>query len=120
MKSKYTKNLAKEMARCQQEEKNPLTIHPGKVINKPCHRPASPKRYYIDKLQPDIYLTCREVEIATLLIQHHQYKTIAKQLSLSYRTVEFYVQSMRLKLCARNKKSLITCLKAIGLELELM
>lgn len=74
---------------------------------------ASPKRYYVGEPYPEVYLTQREMEIAILLIQGWRYKPISEQLSLSIRTIEFYIQNIKLKFHCDNKKALVSLLRKI-------
>lgn len=74
---------------------------------------SSLKRYYVGESHPEVYLTQREFEIATLLVQDYRYKSISQELSLSIRTIEFYIQNMKLKLHCQHKNALITVLKKI-------
>ena len=108
----------KEISDWQREEEKPLSIRPRRLVKKPCCPASPPKRYYIEESHPiysGIYLTQRELEISALLIRGQRYKTIAERLSLSPRSVEFYVQNIRLKFHSPNKKALIAILIKIEL-----
>ena len=54
-----------------------------------------------------IYLTQREQEIIDLLMQNMKNREVAAALNLSVRTVEFYIQNLRLKFACNNKKELL-------------
>lgn len=53
----------------------------------------------------DTYLTPREADCVKLVSQGKKYKETAKALSLSLRTVEFYIQNVKKKFNCRNKKN---------------
>ena len=103
----------KEIIRWQQEEEKPLSIRPHQRIKRPHQSKSPPKRYYVGKSYPDTYLTPRELEISILLVQGNRYKTIAQKLSLSPRSVEFYIQNLRLKFHCSDRKSLIDLLRKL-------
>ncbi|AAO91461.1 response regulator transcription factor [Coxiella burnetii] len=66
---------------------------------------------------PGVYLTPRELEISLLLLRRQRYKAIAERLCLSSRSVEYYVQNIKLKFYCRNKKTLIAELEKLHLNL---
>lgn len=53
------------------------------------------------------YLTKREVEIIRLLLQGHSAKGIASALKISHRTVESYINTLKLKFECQRKSELI-------------
>jgi len=57
-----------------------------------------------------IYLTNREVQCSGLIIKGKTCKEIAKELKLSPRTVEVYIQNLKDKFSCRSKSMLIECL----------
>jgi len=68
-------------------------------------------RYY---LNDTLYLTQREYEIARLLLDDKRtYKTMGKQLSLSVRTIEYYVANLRTKFNAKSRLELKEKIKLI-------
>jgi DNA-binding NarL/FixJ family response regulator len=73
---------------------------------------SSRKRYFLGKAYPDVYLTEREAQCITGLLQHGTMKTIAKHLKLSPRTVEYYIQNVKSKLHCASKMQLLTRIKA--------
>jgi DNA-binding CsgD family transcriptional regulator len=58
------------------------------------------------------YLTKREVEIIKYILQGYSAKSIALQLDISYRTVESYINILKLKCrCNRKNDLIIFCIK---------
>jgi len=58
------------------------------------------------------YLTAREVDILKCLLKGCSAKETGLELGISYRTVESYMSSLKLKLCCTKKSELIGfCLK---------
>ena len=66
-----------------------------------------PKRYYLGKKYPQVYFTRREAECMLLLIHGKTIKEAAKIIGLSYRTVEFYLKNMKIKLNCNSRSQLI-------------
>ena len=54
------------------------------------------------------YLTVREKELMSLLVQLKTYKEMAKSMNLSDRTVEFYTNNIKIKFNCKTKRELIT------------
>ena|SRR3990167_2852174 len=72
------------------------------------------KRYYLGNIQSKaIYLTGREMDVASLLLQHLTYKLIGEILGLSARTIEFYIKQLKFKFCCEKIKDLIVHLNEI-------
>ncbi len=70
-------------------------------------------RYYVCKKE-GVYLTEQEHTLAYYFLNTDKtYKTIANDLSLSPRTVEYYVQNLKIKLGAKNKEVLKKKLRTI-------
>ncbi|EKD77033.1 MAG: hypothetical protein ACD_42C00498G0002 [uncultured bacterium] len=63
--------------------------------------------YALGKKFPELYLTRREAETMFWVVQDFTLAYVAQQMTLSRRTVEFYVKNLKLKLQCRNKKELI-------------
>lgn len=64
------------------------------------------RRYYLGE-NSKYYLTTREYEVARELLMHNgTSKAIGNFLNLSSRTVEFYLNSLRLKLDAATREEL--------------
>lgn len=61
-------------------------------------------------------LSKRELDCATLLLHGLTSKEIGSHLSLSYRTIEDYINSLKRKLNARNKSDLIVKLLDHGVR----
>lgn len=57
-----------------------------------------------------VKLSRREVQCIDYLLQGLSNKLIAAELHLSQRTIESYVDSIKIKLCCRNKMELIIAL----------
>ncbi len=64
------------------------------------------ERHYV-KDNPGLYLTSREAQVSRLIASGFTIREAAKQVSLSPRTVEFYLSNIRRKLGVRNKNELI-------------
>ena len=65
------------------------------------------KRYYLGGSYPDVYFTQREVECAMYLLKHSTINEVADILSLSPRTIEFYVNRMKAKLECKKLRDLL-------------
>ena len=63
------------------------------------------RRYYLQFDNHLVYLTSRERDVLFLL-EKSSAKQIASQLMLSYRTVEFYIASLRAKFGCHRKKEI--------------
>lgn len=63
--------------------------------------------YYLGENYPNIYFTQREAECMHELLQGKTNAEIAAALSLSVRTIDFYLSNMRIKLKCRTRKELI-------------
>ncbi len=58
------------------------------------------------------YFTKREVEILKYIVQGYPAKKVGLLLGISYRTVESYVATLKMKLhCHRKSDLIITCMK---------
>ncbi len=91
----------------------PLSIHAKDAVKTRPKHAAQGKRYYLSHSQ-HLYLTQREYEMAKALLQSDcAYKTIGKALSLSARTVEYYVANLRTKFNAPSRQVLKARLKKI-------
>jgi DNA-binding CsgD family transcriptional regulator len=94
------------------------------LINKPRHQtqtdestrqctsanqkvPLPKKRYPISWQQHGIYLTYREAQCMLLFIRGKTVAKVAEQLSLSPRTVEYYLNNIKDKVNCRTKSELI-------------
>lgn len=111
-------NLIKEITRWQVCEKLPLSIHASDP-HKPFHYPTrqkNDKRYYLTVGLKDDYLTQRELDVALLLVEGLTYKNIGKVLGITGRTIECYVNHLRVKFECRNKKTLITRLNELNIS----
>ena len=65
------------------------------------------KNYYLGEGYPGIYFTQREMDCLIKLLNGHTIASAAKVLSLSPRTVEFYVKNMRMKIGVTSKRELL-------------
>lgn len=70
-------------------------------------KPEGYKTYKLGSEYGDSYLTHREAECALRLIQGKTILTIAAELQLSPRTVEFYLKNIKSKFRCRTKAELI-------------
>ena len=71
------------------------------------------KQYYLSGEFSEVYLTQREAECMKYLVQGYTFKETGTALSLSARTIEFYVKNIKKKMKLRKKSELIGALKAI-------
>ncbi len=74
--------------------------------------PEAPKckklqKIYLGANHPNIYFTNREAEVMIQLLKGKTISAVAAVLSLSPRTIEFYVKNMKVKLACRTKSELI-------------
>ena len=76
------------------------------------------KRYYVQYGDEKIFFTQREKDVSELLICRKTYKEIAKELNISPRTVEFYLENVKLKCRVYKKLELIEILKKLLKELR--
>ena len=59
------------------------------------------------------YLTPQEYRCAESLLKGHTFKQVALELSLSPRTVEFYINNMKKKFAVKKKKALLELLAMV-------
>ena len=62
---------------------------------------------YLGEKYPGIYLTARESQCARFLLRGYTSKGIGQALALSTRTVDFYINRMKVKLNCRRRDQLI-------------
>lgn len=74
------------------------------IFNTKIKRKISSKKYTEFERE---YLTKKEMECAELVLQSKTSKEIARELGLSYRTIEDRIHSLKIKLNAKNKADLI-------------
>jgi DNA-binding CsgD family transcriptional regulator len=83
------------------------------------------RKYKLGDKYPDIYFTKREAQVAFYFVRGMSTVQVATLLRLSRRTVEFYVNNMKVKLDCRFKSQLISTiirsdfLKLIDFHLEI-
>lgn len=65
------------------------------------------KYLYLGNDCGNVYLTKREVEVLRCTILGYSAKSTAKLLNISFRTVECYIDNIKLKLRCNNKRELI-------------
>lgn len=68
---------------------------------------SSLRIYFLGKKYPGAYFTRREAECMALLLKGKTVTTVAATLSLSPRTVEFYLKNMKIKVRCRTRYELI-------------
>ena len=73
-------------------------------------RQTNIERYYLLNQEHDIYLTKREAECAVCAIEGATAKQVAKQLGISFRTVESHLQKIKAKLNCDTKDQLVETL----------
>ena len=71
------------------------------------HRKKSRKLYYLGVKYPDVTLSEREAQCMLLMLNGHTFESAGKLLGISSRTVEFYINNMKMKLNCRSKVELI-------------
>ena len=67
--------------------------------------------YYLGEKYKGIYLTKREAECVSCMLQGYTVNQSAALLSLSPRTVEFYIKNIKAKLKCRKKAELLACIR---------
>ena len=77
------------------------------------HEPKSRdvKTYFLVKESASLYLTRREAQCVAFLIQGLSMRLVAQKLGLSRRTVEFYINNIKIKLKCRTKRELLAMIK---------
>lgn len=70
-------------------------------------KPSRRRNYFLDHPFEDVYLTPREAQTMFWIVQDYTLTATAEKMSLSSRTVEFYVKNMKAKLRCANKKEMI-------------
>lgn len=73
------------------------------------------KRYYLGDIFDNIYLTCREIEVLKKILLGYTAKQTATTLKLSPKTVESYIDRIRIKLQATTKGDIIATSIKCGL-----
>ena len=71
------------------------------------------QQYFLTGQYSHIYLTQREAQCVYYLIQGCTIKQTGSALTLSPRTVEFYLKNIKKKLCLRKKKEVIRLLQSM-------
>jgi DNA-binding CsgD family transcriptional regulator len=66
----------------------------------------------LGKSFPGVYLTEREAHVGLLILRGCTCSEAARQMSLSRRTVEYYVSNIKAKLGSRKKSNIVTALLA--------
>lgn len=113
----YFKDRAKKLIKIADKNKpgskNNLRLS-SKILDKNINRPR--KNFYqatriksipITSYNCDIYLSSREIECLAYLILGYSAKETAKIVSISPKTVEFYIDSSKQKLCCHSTSELI-------------
>jgi DNA-binding NarL/FixJ family response regulator len=84
-----------------------VTLSKQSVAKKHTQLTSSLKKYTLGEKYPNLYLTKREAQVIVYYIHGMSTAQVAKALELSRRTVEFYINNMKLKLDCRFKRDLI-------------
>jgi LuxR family quorum-sensing system transcriptional regulator SolR len=95
----------KAAALLKNAEKKPIQL----INEDVCHVECKPE----NSLQAFVKLTNRQAECARLLLQGMKYKDIADELDLSARTIETYIENLKIKLQCQNKTELIVRLNTL-------
>lgn len=69
------------------------------------------QEYYLGDKYEGVYLTRREAECVICMMQGYTIVQSGELLSLSPRTVEFYIKNIKIKLKCRKKAELLACIK---------
>ena len=77
---------------------------------KPSHRSCSAK-YYLNKNNTGAYLTQREAECMALFLEGYSAKQASAVLEISERTVEYYLERIKLKLNCYSKRQVMRQIK---------
>ncbi len=80
------------------------------------HNDFSLKRYYFDDINPNIYLTQREIYCLVYSLHGYTAKEIAKHTESSHRSVETHLYNAKIKLGCYNKNMLRTIIYNNGLN----
>ena len=80
----------------------------------------SSKKFFLSEPFVGVYLTRREAQVAICLLRGYSFAGIGSCLSISGRTVEFYVTNIRKKMLCANKWELIQSLWQCECIQELM
>jgi len=73
-----------------------------------------PKKYFFESKDEVFWFTSRQMEVLTYLGRGFTAKQIAKKLTLSVRTIESYINDIKLKLDIKNKSDLISYCYDLG------
>lgn len=108
-------------AMVEKQEKEQSSIEQGfihfiqdvlKLFPQPLYNPPapinSPNKYHVFFEQKTYKLTLREAQCLYYSSHGHSAKQIAKELNLSYRTIEAYLENIKIKLKCRNKLHLLS------------
>ena len=71
------------------------------------------QKHYLKFPYEHVYLTPREMQTALQLLQCKTMRQAAVSLNLSHRTIEFYLKSIKKKLCCFKKKLLLQILDRV-------
>lgn len=77
------------------------------------------RMYYLGDAYPGVYFTKREAQTFFWVVQGYTIAKAAAMMSLSMRTVEFYVKNMKVKLNCASKKRMIQLVLQTNLLSEL-
>jgi DNA-binding CsgD family transcriptional regulator len=76
---------------------------------------ARPRRYGLPKDQGEPRLSSRELQILELVALGHSAKEVAQKCGLTFQTAETHLDTMRLKLRARNRTHVVAMAIKLGL-----
>ena len=72
------------------------------------------RRIYLESTDQEIYFSRREAECAYQLAQGKTLREVAQTLSLSIRTIEYYMKNMKAKLKCRTRSELVGKIMSSG------
>ncbi len=75
-------------------------------------------RYYLPTSFKDVYLTQRQLDCVTALLEGKSAKEIGRSLNLSHRTIEFYISKIKIKFSCHTTTELISKIALMSTEIS--
>jgi DNA-binding CsgD family transcriptional regulator len=93
-----------------------VDISGKQLIKKSGYYDARTKRYYLgEEVFDNLYLVGREIEVFKLLLLGYSSREMGEKIKISPKTIEGYIESLKLKLQAKTKGELIATAIQFGL-----